>query len=92
MLDKSTLKIDAGRDYPRAGGVGAGNEIAEGEVNGVLCECPLIDPGLLEGGGGGALALSDLGLFSFIVTFASSSAFGESLPESLLDTLDFDTI
>ena len=92
LLDKSTLKTDAGRDDPRAGGVGAGSEIAEGELNGVLCEWPLTDPGLLEGGGGGALALSDLGRFSFIVIFASSSALSKSLPGSLLATLDFDTI
>jgi hypothetical protein len=79
------LRTEGGRparDEPRDGG-GAGNDMAEGDVNGPWCEDPRT-AGLLAGGGGGIFALSDLGLFSFFAGVSiSSSALGDSLPASL---------
>lgn len=87
------LRIEGGlpgRDDPRDGG-GAGNDTEEGDVN-AECDDPRVAPGLLDGGGGGALALSDLGLlFSCFVVLVSSSAFGDSLPESLRVIFESDT-
>lgn len=69
------------------GGGSAGRETEEGEVREPPpgCEACRTLRGRLVGGGGGAFALSDLGLpccASTTVVFPSSSAFGESLPVS----------
>lgn len=96
--DRSKLKTEGGlppetdRDEPRAGG-GAGNEIVDGDVNGV-CEAPLTAPGRRDGGGGGTLTLSVDGLlFSCNDNFGwSSSGLGDNLVESLLVNFDSATI
>jgi hypothetical protein len=65
----------------------------DGDVNGELWEEPrMIDVGRRDGGGGGTLTLSDLGLlFSFLLMLIlSSSAFGDNLPVVLL-RVNFDS-
>jgi hypothetical protein len=85
----SRLLILGGRpdidlDEPRAGGTG-GNDIVDGLVSGVWWLDPLRLAGLLDGGGGGARALSERGLpisIADIILELSSSAFGDKRPVS----------
>ncbi len=93
-VEVSRLTTDGGLpdakclEDPRDGG-GGGSNVADGEVSGGLLglwDEARIDPSRRDGGGGGALVLSERGLpldSDPSMFEVSSSAFGESLPESL---------
>lgn len=97
--DMSTLCTEGGLLFgvPRVGGRG-GSETVLGELNGatLLCGEFLIEPGRREGGGGGLLPLSLLGLLGSTVAMAllgtSSSTLRDTLPELLRLSFDSDTI
>jgi hypothetical protein len=99
IVDTSRLITEGGLpdieclDDPRVGG-GAGSDTAEGDDNGKWCEEPRVDTGRLDGGGGGALPLSERGLpdvsIAAILTL-SSSTLGDNLPELLLLRVNFES-
>jgi hypothetical protein len=87
LLIEGGLPVDDFLDKPRAGG-GAVRDIVDAEGDGATCdEVRRIDADRRDGGGGGALPLSERGLpasGTSNLPFPSSSTFGESLPELLL--------
>jgi hypothetical protein len=86
LLIEAGLPVDDFLDTRRAGG-GAGRYVVDAEGDGVRCdELRCIDAGRRDGGGGGALSLSERDLPGSVVSnllLSSSSTFGDSLPELL---------
>jgi hypothetical protein len=102
LVDISKLCTEAGLpeeyflDAPRAGG-GTGKDTADGNEIGKLWELPRVEGGRRDGGGGGALTLSERGrpvdtIDPAIETLSSSSGFRGSLADLLRFSFESDTI